>query len=161
MPAFDLPGDFLGDQLPRQHQGIAVGQPLKVVMQQRVPVFPDHVAVPVQLEDGPGHGATAAREQFRRRMLHKRNFLSGRAGAQQQVAVGQQVRVADAPVGTPPVADAALHVDEAGFVAVEVGHQGVATVRLLRVVVNETVRMVVGPTHGFPSLPQLERARTV
>ena len=47
------------------------------------------------------------------------------------------------------MADAALHVYEAGVVAVEVGDQGVAPVSLLRRVVNQAVGMVMaGPAHG-------------
>ena len=152
--ALNLLRDFLGDQFPRQSQGVAVGEALEVVVQRRVSVFPDHVAVPVQLQDGAGHRATAPGQHLRGRMLQERNFLPGRTGAQQQVAVGQQVRVRNPLVRMPSVADAALHVDEPGFVAVEVGDQGVAPVRLLGVVVNQTVRMLVGPTHAFPPLLQ-------
>ena len=47
--AADIRGQLFGKRLPNQDQCVPVGQAFKVVVQQRITVGPDDVAVPIQL----------------------------------------------------------------------------------------------------------------
>ena len=147
--ALDLASDFLGQEFPGQDEGVAVGQPLEVMVQEGIAVLPDHVAVPIKLTDGARYRPAAARQNLPLRAAQEGSFLRRRAGAHQQVAAGQQVGVVDAFVGVPGMADTALHVYEAAVVSIEVGDQGVAPASLLGRVVDQAVGVVMaGPAHG-------------
>jgi len=145
--ALDLPRYLIGKHLPAQYQRVAVGQTLEIVMQERIAVLPNHVAVPVQLQDGPRDGSSSDGQQLALRAAHERDFFRRRACAQQQVSVGQKAGVADAFAGMPGVADPALHVDEAGVVSADVGYEGVAPVSLPGRVVDQAVGVVGRPAH--------------
>ena len=131
-------GQVLRKRLPHQHQGISVGQTFKVVVQEGIAVCPNYVAVPVQLQDGPGRRSASPGQKVALRAGQKGNFLRGRPGTKQQVAVGQEIAVADAFVGMPRVADSAFHVDQFGVVPTDVGEESIATITILGSVVDQT-----------------------
>ena len=63
------------DQLPRQIGRVAVGQPVEIVMLERIDMFPDDIAIPIELQNSP-----AGRREIR--------ALRG-AQRHQEISVGQ------------------------------------------------------------------------
>ena len=78
--ALDLGGQLGGHLLKLQHQSVAVGQPLKVVVHHGVAVGPHQVAVPIQLDYRP-HGGPGAP----RRLVCSPRV--GPVGSRQQVSI--------------------------------------------------------------------------
>ena len=55
--SLDTRHEVFGDRFPHQQEGIAVGHPLEVVVQHRIAVGPDDVALPVQFQHSRGRSA--------------------------------------------------------------------------------------------------------
>lgn len=120
-----------------QYQGVSIGQPLEIVVDHGIIVFPDHVAFPIEFPNGsrPGHA------------LNSLPTLSGAATAEQQMTVGQHVSVADVLFRLPLVADATFHINQVGEVASSAGNQGITLVTILGRMINQPVSVVFGPAH--------------
>ena len=99
-PALDPPRLFVRQQLPGGVDGIAVGAPPLVVVVAGIGMLPDHVAVPVELQDVTALAAHVAR-------------TVGGLNRRQQVAAGQEVGVDPREARqTPLVHDLAAQVDQ-------------------------------------------------
>ena len=130
-----------GKKLEEQSQGVAVGKAFVIVVQVRILVFPDDVAIPIQFQNSGGRTAYCLRS----------SGVLGRPGSKEKVATGQQISVTDTLVGLSLVANPALQVNQAGMVASIIGSEGVPPKTVLGSGINEPYRMMLRPTHFAPS----------
>jgi hypothetical protein len=125
-----------GKRHPLHDQRVAVRQALIVVVNPRVVEAPHDVAVPIEFEA--------------RRSLAVQPALAGyvvsRLRQRHQVAVGKQFGIHDAERALPAVHEPTLHVHEPRFVDIR-REQRIAVIAQLRVVVDESVRVMLGPGH--------------
>ena len=92
--------------LEEEDQGVAIGQAVKVVVQEGILVPPDFPAIPFQFHDGAGPGAGIAALAA----------SPGTDGARQQVAVVQEIAVTQTLRVIPLVAKPAYHVNQVDMI---------------------------------------------
>ena len=96
-------GSFVRQALPSDIDQIAVGQPAEVMVLVVIDIFPNHVAIPIQLHDP----ATARRHAFRASLA---------SACRQEIAVRHKVGViARRRRQIPFVDDITVHINQAGF----------------------------------------------